>query len=276
MKTIAYQGILASFSYLVAKEYFGINNSFIGTKKFADIFKLVISNKVQYGIIPIENSLAGSIYECYDLLAKHHVWVIGQTYLKVQHCLLGLSKDTKISRIFSHYKALEQCAKFFEKHREIEAVVYSDTAGAAKYIVEQNNKKWAAIASQEAAQKYGLKIIKKNIEDNKKNYTRFLIIGKQVQMPAKSNKCSLIFTLPHVPGSLQNILGDFANNKFNLTKIESRPIYGRPFEYIFYADFEYGVNDLLKAKQTIFKLKKKTIMIKVLGFYPSKKIWKIK
>jgi len=275
-KKIAYQGIPGAFSWLAGIKFFGKNNKFISVDEFKKIFELVVNKKVDYGIIPIENTLAGSIYENYDYLNAYEVKIYGEISLKIEHFLLGIKtgfsfhKRIKLlKKVFSHPKALEQCQKFFEKYPWIEKVSYKDTAGSAKYVAEFKDISLGAIASKEAGKIYNLEIIKENIEDDKNNFTRFLIISKKENKNLKNlNKGSLIFYLPHIPGSLYKSLKPFAENKINLTKIESRPIKGKPFEYVFYIDFEFSKKDLHKVMNALKEFRKLVKKFKFLGFYP--------
>lgn len=277
---IAYQGIAGSYTFIAAHNYFGEDNQFIGTDQFKDIFELIKTNKADYGVVPVENSLAGSVYENYDLLTQYDLQVIAEYYLKIEHCLLGVKNSlgdksaswrTKIKQlktIYSHPKALEQCLKFFEKNSWLNKNIFSDTAGAAKYIADKNDPTIGAIAGTDAAKLYNLDIIEKNIEDNPSNYTRFLVISKKSKDVKNADKCSLIFALPHVPGSLYKTLKNFADSNLNLTKIESRPIHGKPFEYIFHIDLEFAKEDIGKVKNSLSDLKTKVHELKILGFYP--------
>jgi prephenate dehydratase len=275
-KKIAYQGVPGAFSWLAGIKFFGRRNKFISVDEFKKIFELVVNKKADYGIVPIENTLAGSIYENYDNLNIYNVKIYGEISLKIEHHLLGIKTNLPFSRriklikkVFSHPKALEQCQKFFEKYPWIEKVGYKDTAGSAKYVAELKDISLGSIASKEAAKIYGLEIIKENIEDDKNNFTRFLIISREENKNLKKlNKGSLIFYLPHIPGSLYKSLKPFAENGINLTKIESRPIKGRPFEYVFYIDFEFSKKDLNRVLDALEEFKKLVKRYKFLGFYP--------
>lgn len=274
--SIAYQGIPGSFSYLAATKYFGLEQRWLGTSHFRDIFKLIDDKTANYGIVPVENSLAGSVYENYDLLGKYNLAVVGEFYLKVTHHLLCLPQSgsipvttqiKQITQVVSHPKALEQCTKFFEHHPWIEQVAFSDTARAAQHVAASDCHQVAAIASQAAADLYNLKIIKSNLEDDPHNYTRFLVIAKDSLNQEMANKCSIIFTVSHRPGSLFCALEVLAKNSLNLTKLESRPIPEKPFEYVFYVDFEFtpGVQSLIEA--ILAEFRKHTNAFKVLGYY---------
>lgn len=279
-KKIVFQGIKGAFSYLAATKFFGTKNNFIGLNSFKDIFKIVEKSKADFGVVPIENSLAGSIYENYDNFLNYKVKVIGEIYLKIHHCLLGIKTQKVnlrqrlklIKEVYSHPKALEQCNKFFEKYKWIKKINFPDTASAAKFVADRKDISIVSLSSLVCAKLYNLEVILKNVEDDKNNYTRFLIISKKEITQKNFDKCSLIFSLSHSPGSLYYALEALSKYKVNLTKIESRPIIGKPFEYIFYLDFEfdsqkYSISDVLK------KFRRKVLQLRILGFYQRGKFY---
>lgn len=269
MKRVVYQGIEGSFSHKTGVWYFGENAEFIGVHNFDLIFARLKSNPADYGVIPIENTLIGSIYKNYDLLFQNDITVIAEHYLKVEHNLLTLPgvKFSDIKKVYSHPKALEQCDHFFENNPEIEEVACFDTAVAAKLVSDLQNPSRAAIASTEAATLYGLSVLKPNIQDDKNNTTRFFVISQRYEQGEKVNKASLIFTVAHLPGSLFRALKIFADSKINLTKLESRPMTDRPSEYFFYIDFEFATNHLEEVQSILKKLQTETHTLKILGFY---------
>lgn len=276
MSTISYQGVPASFSHIAAYQYFGPQHEYVGTNQFVEIFNNLSSNKSEYGVVPVENTLAGSVYENYDHLFHFDVYAIGEITIKIEHQLLGMQQSTaadnfkQIKKVYSHIKALEQCEHFFETHPWIEKIIHSDTAGAAKMVAESQDPTIAAIASRQAGELYKLQTLQANIEDDPRNFTRFLIISNEKKEIDNADKCSLIITLPHTPGSLYAALAQLASHGVNLTKIESRPILGKPFEYVFYIDIEFP--DIPKSKMTeviMNDFKKHTNSIKILGFYKS-------
>jgi len=281
MKTIAYQGVKGAFSYLTALKIFGENNRFRGMQNFKEVFELVECREAEYAVIPIENSLIGSIYENYDLLNIYEMWIIGEHFTKIEHCLLtNRSSDEqeddrlkKIKKVLSHPKALEQCSHFFQKHPWMEAVVYMDTAAAAAEVASKKDLSLAAIASGGAAELYGLEILKRNIEDDPKNYTRFVTITKKKDHDSQSDKCSFLLQLKHVPGALANMLKHFSDQEINLTKIESRPIRGNPFEYLFYVDFEFVGKIQQDIEQLLNKICDEVQQLKILGFYKRGTLW---
>jgi prephenate dehydratase len=230
---------------MATKALFGSDIVALQTRRFREIFEHVKERRADVGVIPIENALAGSVHENYDLLAEFDLEIIGEYYCPVQlHLMTVRSPDGKkpeldsISQAVSHPKALEQCSQFLELHPSISPVVFSDTAGAAEMVRDKKDSHTAAIASEEAAQAYGLEIVARSIQNHAANSTRFVAISLHNAAPGTPNKCSLLFTLPHRPGSLHTVLGTIAGAGMNVTKIESRPIMGRPFEYTFHVDIE--------------------------------------
>lgn len=276
MYKIIYQGIPGSFSYIVALKFFGKNNIFVGVKNFEEIFIKLKNKTGDFGILPIENSIAGSVYENYNFLSKYQTKILGEAYLKIEHNLLGIKmpgvkKDKRIkiiTKVFSHYKALEQCSKFFNQYHWLQKEIVDDTATAAKFVADSRKPIYGAIASKLASRIYNLDIVLKNIEDYKENYTRFLIIThKQKTRQQKYNKCSLILSIKHQPGSLYKVLKIFADYRINLTKIESYPILGKVFEYYFYIDFELNKQQLKDIKKILQKVKQSTLKTIILGLY---------
>ncbi len=277
MKKVAYLGIAGSYSYLAALEYFKNEEiDLIGAKNFRNIFDLVEKGEADYGLIPVENSLAGSVYDNYDLLYEHDIAVVGEHYLKIDLHLLGTESEMPhevrlqhLSKVVSHYKALEQSETFFTEHTWIQKEIYTDTAGAAKFVADQKDPLLAAIASRETAGIYGLKVIKESVHDNPHNYTRFLIIGNKQNKVKGTDKCSIIFTVLHLPGSLVMALRILSDSKLNLVKIESRPIHGKPFEYLFYVDFSWSPEQADDIEKIMETLKENTQSVKILGYYKS-------
>lgn len=269
MKTIVYQGIAGAFSHITAEMHFGPQHTFVGKQKFKELFEDVVSGAADYAVVPIENTLAGSVYENYDLLEAYDVHVIAEHKTRIEHHLMGLPGATieGLTRVFSHPKALEQCETFFEKHPHIEEVIHHDTAGAAQYVQQTNNMSFAAIASSQAAQLYNLTILKQNIEDNPHNWTRFFIVSKNDESPQDANKVSIMFSVHDKPGSLFRAMKVIADNGLNMSKIQSRPIEGKPFEYFFYVDLEFPDKTLTEVKTTLTNLQMETGFLKTIGFY---------
>lgn len=273
MKTIAYQGVKGAFSFLTAREAWGCNNIFIGADSFQEVFELLKEGHADYAVVPIENSLVGSIYENYDWLAKYDSRIIAEHYTHIEHCLLakkldGKGKDERlihIRKVISHPKALEQCRSLFKQYPWMEAVAHQNTASAAAEVGMGNDPSLAAIASAPAAEFYGLEILKQGIEDNQANYTRFVTVAQKGT--ESGNKCSLLVRLPHIPGSLSRVLNKFSERNMNLTKIESRPIHGSPFEYTFYIDIVLGDREKQGFKGLFEALSDYVQTLKILGIY---------
>lgn len=279
MNTIVYQGLEGCYSHLVAKHVFPLN-PLIGLKTFEETFKKLDQKQAKYCILPIENSLAGSVIENYKWLHKYRINIIAEFYKKIEHCLLALphpemeasSQLQMIKQVLSHPKALEQCLLFFQQHPSIEPVVFYDTAGAAAFIKESKKTELGAIASSEAAQIYGLNVLQHHLEDNIQNYTRFLLITSDLEERKfnldEVNKCSFKISLKNNPQSLIQVLQIFANKSFSLTKIESIPLQTNPFKYIFYFDFSF-IPNTLNLREVLKDLKNITDEIEMLGLYKS-------
>lgn len=266
-KKIAYLGIPGSFSFIAAQKYIGDEVNMIGNKTIKEVFMNIRNHKSDFGVVPVENSTTGSILETYDQLMDSVLTICGEVRLKIHHNLLVSGKDTKINDIkkcFSHPQAISQCESFFEKHNRIKPVLATDTATAAEMIANNNRKDESAIASHDTAKIYNLRILRKNIEDNKNNFTRFVIISSQ---PKKSgNKASIVFSVKHIPGSLFHALRSYSSLGLNLTKIESRPLFGKTWEYIFFADFDIE-NKNESFNEMIREMKETTEFINILGVY---------
>lgn len=265
---VAFQGEPGAYSEEAAYNHFGFEITTRPFDSFDDVFAAVEKGEAGYGIVPIENSLEGSISRTYDLLLDSRLKVCGETELRVIHCLIarpGATLDS-IKKVYSHPQALGQC-RLFLKRFNFELISAYDTAGAVKLIKKMDSNNVAAIASARAADIYGMKIIAREIEDNTSNFTRFFILAEHDSPLTGGDKTSIVFSVPHKPGSLYSFLDILAENKVNLTKIESRPTRRKAWEYNFYLDFE-GHRDDTGVKQVLGKLEEKAIFIKVLGSYP--------
>jgi chorismate mutase/prephenate dehydratase len=268
MVKVAFQGERGAFSEDAATKLFGGDIDFLPCVRLKEVFELVSNDEVEFGLVPVENSQAGSINETYDLLLGYPLNIFAEVILKVSHCLMALpgEKLAGITTIYSHPQALAQCAEFLSK-LNVESMSSYDTAGSAKMIKEEKLRNCAAIASKRAADIYGLEILAPEIETNVNNYTRFVAISKQKAKPAQKNKTSLVFAIEHKPGSLYRILGILATRNINLTKLESRPSRTKPWEYVFYADFEGHLNGEI-YQEAVRELQGETTFIKILGSYP--------
>ena len=269
---IAFQGEKAAYSEEAAFQFFGKNIKTISCQTFKEVFKIVEKEKADYGIIPVENSLEGSIGQNYDLLLRFNLNVTGEFILRIRHCLIAKKgvRLSEIKEVYSHPQALGQCREFLERLK-CKMIPCYDTAGSVKIIKEKKSKALAAVASQRAASCYGLKVIRQGIETNAHNYTRFFIISKRTTHPSGNDKTSIVFSLKHRPGALFQALKVFADQKINLTKIESRPVLGKPWQYNFYVDFE-GHGQDKKIKKTLKSFKKQVNFLKVIGSYQRAKL----
>jgi prephenate dehydratase len=264
---VAFQGESGAYSEQAVFDYFG-NVETVPCESFELVFDSVASRVADAGLIPIENSLAGSIHQNYDLLLRHDLHIVGEYPLRVQHCLIAVPGVTKadLKQVISHPQALGQCAAYLRKMGVKTESVY-DTAGSVKMLKESGARDTAAIASRRASEIYGMQILEEGIEDNSENYTRFLAISKTAMKPEAEAKTSIVFTLRNQPGALFKALSVFALRDIDLTKIESRPLQGKPWEYLFYIDF-IGAAHEETARKALDHLGEYALMLRVLGSYP--------
>ncbi|MFC2034079.1 prephenate dehydratase [Chloroflexota bacterium] len=268
---VAFQGELGAYSEEAASQFFGQSIQVKPSESLDDVFKAVEQEEAHFGIVPIENSLEGSISRVYDLLLDSNIRVCGETELRVIHCLIA-SPDTKlelIKKVYSHPQALGQCRAYL-KHLNFELIPTYDTAGSVKMLEEKGITDGAAIASNRAAEIYGMKIIAREIADNPNNFTRFFVLSKQDSPPSGNDKTSIVFSVKHKPGALYELLRDLADVNINLTKIESRPTRQKAWEYNFYLDFEGHYQDKA-AQEALAKIEEASRFVKVLGSYPKAK-----
>jgi prephenate dehydratase len=265
---VAIQGEPGSFSHQAALALLGPEIVILPESGFDGLFAAVAEERADRAMLPIENSLFGSIHENYDRLQAQGLHIVGETQLRIRHCLIGRPGGSveQIRRAASHVVALAQCRRFFEQHRRIEPVVAYDTAGAVKELLRDGAPEHAAIASRLAAELYGGSVLLEGIEDDPQNYTRFLLLAREPGPLEQASKTTLVFTLKNVPGALHRALGLFASRGVDLTKIESRPLRGRPWEYAFYLDL---VGDPRGAAgEAIRELRGLAQELRVLGSYP--------
>ncbi len=273
MKKIAIQGLLGSFHDIAAHQYFKTEQiELICCSTFEQVFENIHRDKTVIGLIAIENTIAGSLLHNYELLRDSGTSVVGEHKLHISHCICCLPEDdwSTITEVHSHPVALMQCRKYLSNVPQIKAVEAEDTAGSAQYIKENGCRGCAAICNREAAKMHGMKILDDNIEDNKHNFTRFLVVCQpeiaDTQRPIeKTDKSSLVFSLPHEEGSLSQVLSILSFYKINMTKIQSLPIIGREWEYMFYIDVTY--DSLTRYRQSIDAIKPLTRELKILGEY---------
>ena len=265
---VAFQGEPGAYSQQAAVAFFGRGTQTLPQESLEEVFKAVAAGDAGYGVVPVENSLEGSISRTYDLLLESDLKVSGEIELKVTHCLIANPGTTLdgVKKIYSHPQALGQCQAFL-KHMGWEIIPTYDTAGSVKMIKEKKIADGAAIASAEAAALYGMSVLSCSLEDSPSNFTRFFILSKQDAPPTGCDKTSLVFSVKHQPGSLYGFLGELSERGLNLTKIESRPTRKTPWEYNFYLDFE-GHRQDARVKEVLGKLERYATFIKVLGSYP--------
>jgi prephenate dehydratase len=263
---VAIQGEPGSFSHEAARRMVA-GCTIVPCARSIEVFDLVESGKVPIAVIPIENSLAGSVTEHLDLLLARDVFIQRDFHLRIIHNLIAMRgvKRFDIRRAFSHPVALDQCRDFFRANRKIQPSPFYDTAGSVKYVIENKLRDAAGIASRHAAAVYKGRILAAGIEDDKRNFTRFFLIRRARRILPGANKTSIAFGLKNVPGALYKALRVFADRDISLSKIESRPIRGRPWEYVFYADFLRGDDKL--ARGALLQLNTVADMVKVLGVY---------
>tara|TARA_B100002003_G_scaffold171980_1_gene159906 strand:- start:2199 stop:3035 length:837 start_codon:yes stop_codon:yes gene_type:complete len=265
---VAFQGERGAYSEEAIFSFFKPDVIVSPYQTLFDTFQAVQKKEVDFAVVPVENSLEGSINETYDLLLATDLNVQGEINLRIHHSLIARPeiKIEKIRTVYSHPQALAQCRKYI-RDLGVTPIATYDTAGSVKLIREQKSNGIAAIASARAASIYGMKVLKEGIEDNSTNYTRFFILSFGDVPPTGNDKTSIVFSAKHVPGALFAVLKEFTDKKINLTKIESRPTREKPWEYNFYLDFE-GHREDEKCKEILLFLEKKCVLTKVLGSYP--------
>ena len=269
MIKVAFQGESGAYSEEAAKKYFEEKIRTVPCQTFADIFK-TISKGVDFGVVPIENSIEGNVTQAYDLILRFGFPIVGEVIHKISHCLIA-NRGVRIGavkKVYSHPQALGQCREYLER-MGFSAIPEYDTAGSVKLIKEKAITDGAAIAGRGAAEIYGMDILASEIETNKKNFTRFFVISKKASKAPQDGigfKTSVAFSTKHSPGALYNAIGCFANNGINLTYIQSRPILGKPWEYNFYLDCEGSISEP-KIKGAVAALGTFSSFVKVLGSY---------
>ena len=265
---IGFQGVEGSFSEAALLNYFGKEAMTSSFRFFEDVFMAIDRGDVDYGILPVENSSTGSVNEVYDLLRKYGCHINGEIVLKVKQNLLGVKGASMedIKEVYSHSQGFQQSAEFFKEHPSWKLIPYHNTALGAKLVSEAGDISRAAVASERAAAIYGLDILKENLNFNSKNYTRFVIVGKDLELDESSDKISVVLTVRHKAGSLCDVLRLFSQEGLNLLKIESRPIMDKSWEYFFHLDFEGNLQDP-HVSRIMDQIRSRTTYFKILGNY---------
>jgi 3-deoxy-7-phosphoheptulonate synthase len=265
---VVYNGVPGSFSHKACLQFFGPEVPMGNCSSFREVFEAVENEEATLGIVPLENSLTGSIHENYDLLLEYDLRIVGEVTLRVKHNLIGHknARIEDIQRIYSHPQVFQQCREFLERRRDWDLIACKDTATCVDRVKQGNSIAEAAIASQEAAEIFQMEVLKEGIETNPRNFTRFAVISKQEFLNGSKDKSSLIYSVSDTPGALYETLRIFAEDNVNLVKLESRPIHSKPWEYLFYADLEVDVGDE-EHKHILEKLAEKTEFLKFLGSY---------
>lgn len=271
---VAFQGEPGAFSENALLRYFPDNVRSVPLKEFRDVFDSVLAGKSHYGIIPIENTLTGSIHQNYDLLLQYpDIRIVGEKTIRIIHNLIGLPEADleDIQRIYSHPQGLSQCARFLDKHPNWEKIPFYDTAGSVAFVAREGKRENAGIAGLDAARVYKMKVLKEGIETNSQNYTRFVIIAREELAQAagqigSANRASLVFSTANTPGSLFRVLQVLAERKINMVKLESRPIAGKPWEEMFYVDVDIPQGKRVFQK-ALEELSEVTETLRTLGLY---------
>ncbi len=265
---VVFQGVEGAYSHAASMAYFGESAEYFHVPNFEEVMKAVAQGEADFGVLPLENSSAGQVGDVYDLLTRYDNTIIGEYYLPVRHCLLGLKSANinEIQTVYSHPQGLMQCAKFLNEHADWQQISQANTAVSAQKVIKENNPKTAAIASATAAKLYGLEILEEGINDNKTNTTRFIIVCNKKIYCKQASKISIMFEIPHESGSLYTILSHMIYNDLNMTKIESRPISEQPFEYRFFVDFEGNLADAA-VENALLGINEEVARLKILGNY---------
>lgn len=270
MQTVVYSGIPGSYAEEAALSFFPAGTSLLTASSFGDACKKLADGEADRAVLPVENSTTGAIAAVYDLLSRYGFYIVGEQYVRIQHCLLALSgtKLSDIREVVSHEQGISQSAEFLANYPDwIRRPVYN-TAAAAEMVAKSGSHQSAAIASRRAAEYYGLDILAADINQKEENYTRFVVVSREPDFPPHSQKISLLFTLPHTVGSLCKVLRLFEEAGMNLVKIESRPMADRNWEYLFFLDFVTNRPD--SASSLFERVRECTQTFRFLGRYPHK------
>ncbi len=268
---VAFQGARGAFSEEAARQLLGTDLKYIPYERFEEVFRALADGKVARAVIPIENTLAGSVHENYDHLLKFQLPIIAETRVRIIHNLIARpeTKFSNIQHVLSHPVALGQCLDFFAKNHQFNSGVFYDTAGSVKHVMQESDTSLAAIASATAAEYYGGRILRRSIEDDRRNFTRFFLLARKAprQLPEETLQTSIVFSTRNTPGALFKCMSAFALRDIDLLKIESRPLRGKPWEYLFYVDF-VGSTEEERCRNAMSHLSEMTELLVTLGCYP--------
>jgi prephenate dehydratase/chorismate mutase len=267
---VAFQGARGAFSEAAAVKLLGDDITLVPRENFESLFKAIDDNAADCILAPIENSLAGFVHACYDLLLDSKLYISGEVIIPINHYLIGCpgAKFEGIATVESHPVALDQCRRFLAANPHIRRIAAEDTAGSVARIVAQGDPTRAAIAGKRAAEQYGGVILREHLEDSSENYTRFLLLTSSAEFAEAADKLSLVIELPHQPGALHNALDPFARRGIDLLNIEGRPVKGRPWEYCFYLDLRSSPDDV-EVKTALDELRDRRVETRILGAYRS-------
>lgn len=265
---LGFQGVNGSYSEDALLKHFGNDNKRLFFEEFEDVFKALKNDKIKYGILPVENSSSGGINEVHDLLIKYGFYIVGEESIKIEEHLLGIENTTleTIKDVYSHPQGFIQSSEFLKNYSDFKLIPFHNTATSAKLVSELNDTSNAAIAGERASKIYNLKIIKRNISNNKNNCTRFIIIGKELLKEKDANKISIVFSLEDKPGTLYKLLKHFGEYDLNMIRIQSRPTKGERWKYFLYIDFEGNLQNEAEKKALEF-IKNSSEYFKLLGWY---------
>lgn len=268
---IVYLGPKGSYSNQAMEDYFGADVASFPAESFREIMEAIHSGAAEYGVLPIENTSTGGITDIYDLLSEYENYIVGEHVMQIHHALLGVEGATidDIRTVYSHTQGIKQCNQFIAQHPNMKTIEVASTTMGAKIVCETMDVTQAAIASTRAAQSYGLSVLQENIHREDTNATRFIIVSKKKMVLKGANKMSISFVAPHVSGSLYQMLSHLIFNNLNMTKIESRPLQGKTFEYRFFVDFEGNINSPA-VKNTLNGIYEEATQLKILGNYKEK------
>ena len=265
---VVYQGVPGAYSHAAMKQFFGDQVNSFHVNSWRDAMEAIAEGAADYAVLPIENSSAGIVADNYDLLVAFENYIVGEQIIRCEHALLGLpgTSPDQIRRVYSHQQALSQCEEYLNAHRQWEQIPYSNTALAAKKVAQEKDPSQAAVASVYAAREYGLEVLQDHIYYNEQNSTRFLVVTNQRVFRKDAGKISICLEVPHRSGALYDILSHIIYNDLNMTKIESRPIPGRNWEYRFFIDFEGNLAQGA-VKNCLRGIREEAVSMKILGNY---------